>query len=244
MTKELLNNKLEKFYFNVNVFEKDHVENEIIKEELPPPPVFNENDIANAKKKAFENGKMHGVEETKKTRSEIVAKALESISRDTDSLFQKETQRGKLYEKETLELTLNIFKKLFPVYQKHYGFEELKEAITSILKKQQNQKEIIIYVEPDASKGTEKLLSELSLRRSDVIFQVHGDENLSNGECRMSWKDGGANIDPEALTHKIQATIEQVLAANDTKGHDDNQNKDSGDTDQNAINEMMENPDE
>ncbi len=222
MTEELLSNKKEeKYFFNVNIFDEDHVEEEEPEEDLaPPPPMFSEEELAAAKQKAFEEGKQQGIDETKKSRSELIAKTLEKISQETSILSQEEGRREQIYEKEAVKLTLEIFNKLFPLYQERFGFEELKETMTNILKKQQGHKEIAVYVEPDAVEGTEKLLSELSSRGVDVIFQVSADEALSNGACRMSWKDGGAITDPENLAHEIRATIEQVLAGSGAKGHD------------------------
>ena len=55
------------------------------------------------------------------------------------TLTAAEAQREKIFEQETLALCLLIFERLFPVYNKTAGFEELKQSISDIIKQQEGQ---------------------------------------------------------------------------------------------------------
>ncbi len=213
----------EKFFFHMNIFDDDHVEEE---EEPPPPPppTFSEEELAAAKEAAFAAGKKEGFDEAttkeKNSREAFVAATLERISADTSILFEQEQLRAELYEREATALCLSVFKKILPTYQEKFGFEELKENISSILQKQQNQREISIDVHPENVTGVEALLAELTNKGFKVKFSVQGDENLDEGACSMRWHNGGANLNPEILAEEIKSLMQQTLAGSPAKGHD------------------------
>lgn len=223
MTEEALHKKKEeRFFFNMNIFDEDHVEEE--EEEIPPPPTFSEEELATAKKEAFEQGRQEGhdtaTKAARESQTKRIADALEKIATDTAVLFQQEQQRAELYEREAVALALKTFERLFPFYQEKFGFDELKETMSNILQKQQNHRKIAVHVKPDNVAGVEKLLTELTTKGLKGEFSVQGDETLDEGTCRMEWDDGGATRDPDALAEEIQSLMQQVLAGTDTKGHD------------------------
>lgn len=224
MTDKVLDKKdIEKFFFHMNIFDED-VEEEIEEELPPPPPTFSEEELAGARKSGYEKGKLDGAAEAtkaeKESRAQMVAEILQRIGKETTSLFAKEQERATLYEQEVTALCLSVFEKLFPVYNEQHGFEELKASIAEILEKQQNQVEIQIYVQPDIQGAIEEVIGKLEDKGFQAKISVHGDEKLSDGACRMSWNDGGAARDPQALAEQIKALMQQTLAGGATNRHD------------------------
>ncbi|MCB1531649.1 MAG: hypothetical protein KDJ35_02155 [Alphaproteobacteria bacterium] len=219
--KALQKNETKKFFFHMNIFDDD-VEDEV--EETPPPPVFSEEELADARKSGYEKGKADGSDEASKaeksSRAQLVATVLQQIGEKTDDLFTQEQKRGKLYEREAVELCLHVFEKMFPHYNKEHGFEELKASISNILEKQQNQIKIQIYVQPDIVEAIQKMIAELKNKGFQAVITVEADENLPHGGCKMSWHDGGALHDPEALAEQIKALMQQTLAGTAPNSHD------------------------
>ena len=225
MTDKALHKKeeSEKFLFHMNIFDED-VEEEEVEEEPPPPPTFSEEEMAASRKSGYEKGKQDGFAEATKaekaSRAQLVAEILQRIGDETSTLYVQEQERAKLYEQDVTALCLSVFEKLFPVYNEQHGFEELKTSISHILEKQQNQIAIQIYVQPDIAEAISKMIGELSNKGFEAKITVEGDESLSDGACRMSWSDGGANRDPEALAEQIKALMQQTLAGAPTNSHD------------------------
>ena len=213
----------EKFLFHMHIFDEDHIEEE---EELPPPPppTFSEAELEAAKQSGYETGKKEGLDEAtnkeRTSRSALITAVLQKIGDETSILFEQEQLRAELYEREATALCISVFEKILPAYQKQFGFEELKTNISTVLQKQQNQREISIHVHPDNAKGVEKLLSELTNKGFKVVFSVQGDETLSESACSMSWHNGGANLNPDILAEEIKSLMQQTLAGTDAKGHD------------------------
>lgn len=257
MTDTALNSKKEeKFFFNVNNF--DDPEDNNGEEELPPP-VFSEEDLKAAKQKAFQDGRQEGTTETRQNQEANIKKTLEKISADLALLLQAEHKREKIYEHEVIETAIQIFQKLFPAYNKKHGFEELKEAIATTLKKQEGQTQITISVSPETVDGIKDQLSQIESTETSNKLIVKSDDSLAQGACALSWADGGAVRDPAALAEEIQSLLQQPLAGTPTKGHDgnieqevseNNEAVENQETDKNAEpkvehnEDIMEKPDE
>src|SRR5262249_35772845 len=154
----------QKFFFNVNIFDEPEEPTE------PPPPTFSEDELAAAIKKNFTEGKKEGQKESESSREQHIAKVLEKIATDTRVLFAAEQAREKAYESEAIKLCLATFQKLFPLYNEKTGFEELKQALEQIIRKQEGQKQIVIQVTPDAVEGITQHLTALKNKGYDLNF--------------------------------------------------------------------------
>ena len=213
--KALHNKKEEKYFFTANIFDEAEVE-----EELPAAPVFSEQELETARRTSLLEGKQAALQEMENSISKRIGLILEKISQDMAILFNAEKSREETYEKETINLCLQVFAKVFPLYNEKYGFEELKNALMTILKKQEGQKSIAIAVAPEFVDGINEYLSKLYSLETGVKFTVKGDPSLSSGACKLAWEDGGAVRNPEAMADEIKSMMEQMLAGAATKGHD------------------------
>lgn len=227
--------KGEKFLFNQNIFDEPDIEEEEI--EPPPAPTFSEEELETVRKttydKAYQAGKQDGIKAEQESRDEIVAQALQKISHDTGLLFTAESERERIFESETLRMTLAIFETLFPLYQKEHGFDELKTAIADILKKQEGQSQIIIEVHPDNVEGIKNHLHTLAQYGHDPHrYDITGTDNLDEDAFRMRWKDGGAIRDLGTMAGEIGAIIKDTLAGTLTNSHDSKKGDDTASPDQ------------
>ena len=220
MKNNALNNKMgEKYFFTANIFDEEQVE-EIPEEVIPPPPVFSEAELDAVRRAALGEGKNQGMRETEQSRDRYIAETLERIAADTAVLFAAEHEREKLYEQDVLKLCLQVFAKLFPLYNQAHGFDELKHALTTILKKQEAQQKILVAVAPEFAEKVAVHLETLKTREDGPDLLVKGDPSIPPGGCKLSWHEGGAMRNPEILAEDIKSVIEQALAGSLPKGHD------------------------
>ncbi len=231
-TKEKEKTAGKKFLFNLNDFDDAYVDPN---EELePPPPVFSEEELEAAKKESYTLGKQAGAEEARASREQAIAEVIEVISRDTSILFEAELGREKTYELESVKLSLAIFKKIFPHYTQAHGLNELKEAISSVLQKQSGIADITISVHPDAVSGVKEHIKAIPVaNEKSAGFKVQANEDLSVGDCKLSWSDGGAVRNSDTISGEITRLMEDALAAHGVNVHDEQSNA-SCDTDANA----------
>ncbi|MCB1562872.1 MAG: hypothetical protein KDJ75_04790 [Alphaproteobacteria bacterium] len=213
----------EKFLFNVHCFDEDFVKE--VEEEIPPPPMFSQEELEAARHAAFTKGHAQALEEAKASRGQHLATVLETLSNDLAHLCSQEERREKLYEQEAVSLSLAIFSKLFPLYQEHYGFNELAETIKTVLSRHEGQKDITVYVHPDLVQGVEAFLTKIQRQDSGLSLCVTGDESLGPGATKIAWADGGAVRDSESMAGQIETLIKQALAARGAKVHDRQEDK-------------------
>lgn len=208
----------QKFFFDQNIFDENIVEEpEIV---IPPPPTFSEQELENARQAAFAEGKKLGIKETHDSIEKHTTQVLDKILHEFTAFRTAEIQREKTYERESLELTLTVFKKLFPLYHKTASFDELLKIISDIFKKQEGHSHILVTVQPNLAESVEKHLNALKAAGHDLKFSVKSDDSLPFASCRLAWSDGGAIRNPEAMAEEIRIHLEQILAKTGPKGHD------------------------
>ncbi len=203
-----------KFFFDINIFDEKEEPVE------PPPPMFTEAELEAVRKKAFAEGHAQATHEQQDSRGQHTARLLEKISQDTSVLFAAESTREKTYEYESVRLCLAAFQKAFPLYVEKFGIEDLKRTLESILQRQEGQKQINIHVAPDAVEAIQQHVGKLKASGLDLHFSVQGDEALAAGGSRLSWSDGGAVRNPDALANEIENALKDLLAGAASKVHD------------------------
>ena len=211
---------VEKFFFDQNVFDEDHIEEDLLEPEEPPPPTFTEAEIEAAKNAAFRRGQTQGIEEEKNSREQHLASAMDVLAKNMAMLFAQEQAREAVYEREAVELVGVLLKRLYPHFSQQNGFDELKASLHQIIASQSGRQSVLVRVAPDMTDGIERFLKDLQARQSDILFTVKGDESLSGTQCELSWEHGGARHDPESIANQIMDILSEGLAGRATKSHD------------------------
>lgn len=196
-----------KFFFDLHNFDDPAGAND-----EPPPPTYSQDDLSSAQAVAMEQGRQKGLNEANNSREQKVAQLLQQISTQFATLFAAEQERESRYEEEVILLTLTALDKLFPTLNDTIGPLEMEQAVTRILQSAVDQSEITIRVHPDFTQDIEGLLAPF--RAKDVNppnFHIIGDETLGPGDCRLSWADGGAVRDAQALSQTIRNELLSLL---------------------------------
>ena len=112
-----------------------------------PLQSFQKTNSIKKKTQSFQDGKNEGIaeatEKEKQSREAFVSRALSDISTAAQALFTEEQNRIDLYEAQALELSINIFERLFPVFEEALGFENLKHHLRTVLEKHKKHQPLI-----------------------------------------------------------------------------------------------------
>jgi hypothetical protein len=209
----------EKFLFDQNIFD-EHGNIEGFPEGEDAPVLFSEAELEAAKKEAFERGRAQAAQEATDSREHKLSVVLETLSKDMRALFAQETAREKLYEREAVALTRQVFEKLFPYMAEKHGFEELSGALETVLRGHSGKSCVQVRVHPASSEGVTNFLRELQAKSPDIRFEVLGDETLGAGACKLSWECGGALHDTGAAAEEVLGILKDGLAGNAQASHD------------------------
>ncbi|MEZ5815094.1 MAG: hypothetical protein R3E13_10335 [Alphaproteobacteria bacterium] len=209
----------EKFLFDQNIFD-EHGNIEGFPEGEDIPVVFSEAELEAAKKDAFERGRAQAAQEATDSREHKLSIVLDTLSKDMRTLFAQETAREKLYEREAVELTRQVFEKLFPYMAEKHGFEELSGALETVLRRHSGKASVQVRVHPASSEGVTDFLRQLQTQNPDIRFEVLGDETLGAAACKLSWDHGGALHDMNAAAEEVLGILKDGLAGSAATGHD------------------------
>lgn len=236
MTKETVSHSSEKFFFDQNIFDEDgNIESELIEDEEPPIPTFSEEQLETAKRKAFQQGHNKASEEEKNSREQHLAQVMEVLSTDIATLFAQEKAREELYEREAVNLVQSVFEKLFPFYAEEAGFSELTSALKEIIESRSSTQKILVQVAPEFTDGVTTFLNTLKEQNPAFLFEVCGEQSLQGTACRLSWENGGALHDTEAMAEEILGILKDGLAAKGANSHDKRDIQSSDAEDSNAL---------
>lgn len=216
--------KKEKFFFDKHIFdepEEDELDQEEEEDLPPPPPTFSEEELEQAKKEAFDKGLRQGKQEEQNSREEKNAALLAAIKDEMQVLFTAEQARESVFEREALTLTLTMMEKLFPYFSEKNGLDELKNALMEMISDQHGQSRIQVDVHPDRRDDIETTLKSIKIPEfRDMAFDVVADETLAQNACRLSWDDGGATHDADAMAASLMGKLKEVLAEHEANSHD------------------------
>ena len=215
----------EKFYFHMNNFDNEVMDEGLLEEETeeelpPPPPLFTEDQLNANKKQAFEEGFTKGKTEEKSSQNTVLATAISQLSADLQTLFQAEQAREESFEREVISLCEHIFSHVFPVLCEQQGMKQIKTILENVLNSQLNQKEIEISVAASHKEAIKGALSDIQSSHSDVRFMIRSDEQLSEGSFKLKWSNGGALYDANAIAQAISENLKEMLAEDAAKSHD------------------------
>lgn len=216
-TDSLLKKPARKFLFDVNDFdEKDEAEEDALPEEPPPPPpppTFSEAELEAARRDGLARGRAEASAEAEASRERRVADLLDVISREFSTLFAAEDMRNAQYEAESVRLTLAVLKRLFPDMNRKYGLAEIKSIVAEVLETQREQPVIKVEVQPDYVETIRDHIERV-VKQGNMSgdCQVLGNQQLGDGDVRMSWADGGAFRESAETAEDIARHMQVILA--------------------------------
>lgn len=212
-----------KYFFDSILFDEPEVdESAELEEDLPPPPpTFSEEELAQAKEEAFQEGVNQGRLDALASIEKDTALCLAGMQTQIEQLFTREAERNKLYEQEAVHLSLHIFKALYPHYARECGFDELQNFISDVITRQRDLRTVRIQVDPKLKSAIEEHILKLCSSNPEFSFEVVGDTSLEGSHNSLvSWGDGGAIYKPDAIAADIVEILQQTLAKDGFSSHD------------------------
>ncbi|MGE5548818.1 MAG: flagellar assembly protein FliH [Solirubrobacterales bacterium] len=215
--------RLQKFMFDLDF---DHPEGRPVEAELstapvesepepdlPPPPMFTEEELGIARDAAFEEGRQAGLAEAAEMTERMVAQALTTLTGQISSIFQRQDEANDANARNAARVALAVIRKVLPAACEKHAFDEVARVVEEVVGHILDEPRIIVRLAAD--------LVEPVRERLEAVADAHGfegrvvvqaDPRLGPGDCRVEWTDGGAERDQARLMQEIEATVERALA--------------------------------
>ena len=227
----------QKYYFDLHIFdepEADHQEEEA----EPPPPTYSQEELDEARRLGHAEGKQDGRDEAYNELQAQMNKTLEVMGGQLQKLQAHENKREKAYEKESVALVRNLLDALFPDLAAHYGQEEMLNFIHDIVTRSGDEEKIRIEI---SQQEHDQLQAHIRDYAPDGLLEVKTNTDLSPGDCRVEWRDGGAVRDQSAQLEAIRKHFDAILAGDGENGHNSPEPEETkNENDGNALNQEDE----
>lgn len=181
-------------------------------EEPPTPvaPTYSEEDLAAARKQAYDKGKQGGLAEALAGIEQRASVVLDKIATDVETLFATQTKYNEATAQDAAQLALAIARKLFPKLYEVHGLGEIVGVTEAILANLIREPRLVVLVSEANAEPVRTRLSDFLAKRGFAgLLEVRGEAALGAADCRIEWMGGDAARDTAALFAEIETIVER-----------------------------------
>ncbi len=196
-----------KFLFNNRDFSEQGIEEEASGRSAapPPPPTYTEAQLEVAKRTAYEQGQQEAAQAHRNSHEAQMAHLAEELLRRVQSLITAQDMQNALIESETLELTLAVMERLYPVLREKLNTEQFLFDAQELLQQARGQHNVAIQAHPEMLHD----LTTLAGSMENVSVTSSGD--IAPGDVRVTWAHGGTEIKREDIMKQLELLLRQAL---------------------------------
>lgn len=188
----------------------DHGLNKTTEREKPKP-TFSEEQLEEAKKRAFEEGMTAGQKSMMENQQQYMNTLLTQIDQKLAHVIQTSLDVWQDQLAQCQEIALVIVRKIIPTYVKQHGLDEINAIVTKVISEMGREPRLVFRV-------CEQQFDEASARINSIAQQsayagkivILGDPEIGESDCRIEWADGGIERDLKALWQEIDKVMAEV----------------------------------
>ena len=175
-------------------------------------PTFSQADVDAAREEGFAAGKEEGIRAAANTTEHRITESLRLLIERLAELFRMQDEANTDTARNAITVAITIARKMFPDLASRNALGEVERAAGMAMEKVLNDSPVVVRVNPE--------LRDLLAKRIDAHtagtaaegrVTVSGDADLPVGDCRIEWRDGGAERDTAAMWKGIDEIIERNL---------------------------------
>lgn len=182
----------------------------------PPPPTFTEEELAQAKRDAYQQGFLAGTQEGHSTAqnehadtARILAATLEGFAGRVAPLFDDYRQMVLQLKQDMPALSLSIARKVAGDAISRDAAAAIEGAVLQSIEAASNEPVIAVTVHTSLAAALEQKLAGFKTARN---ITVHGDEQIPLADYRVEWKHGSLERKQERLWQQIEHALDSILA--------------------------------
>ena len=191
---------------------EDGMSAEAVANENGPPNTFSEEDLARAHAQGLAEGREQAGAEAAATVERRVADALDSLGDRLSELFaHRQDTEAQAAGDATMVATV-IARKMVPDLYRRNAAGEIEHAVAAILDRMIEKPTLTVRTNELLCDELSERIAALTERRGFAgQVTVTADPQMRDGDCRVEWAGGGAELNSAAKLREIDAIIEQNL---------------------------------
>lgn len=210
-------------------------EEEIVEEAEPvreEAPTYSEDELNAAREEAFAAGRQEGANEATDASERKIADALAAIEGGLSELFRTQEKTNETMLKSAISVAATVARKLFPDLNRKNALGEIENLVVTTMEKVMEEPKVTVRVSEELRPGLEQRIDSL-IKGCEGKLTVLGDADMALGDCKIEWKEGGAERNTGAMWKDIDLIIEQNIGGGD-QGAGDESGPAAGDPDTDA----------
>ncbi|MGE4312937.1 MAG: hypothetical protein AB7E85_01535 [Pseudobdellovibrionaceae bacterium] len=209
------------FLFDTHIFDRPDPEPTPDDYEAPPP-VFSEEELAQAKAQTYKQGKQDGFRESEEGFTQQIHSACGVIKAKLDTLLLNETVRGRHYQEESIALVKAVLEKAYPSMTSRGGLDEVMRAVKDAIEEARADAKLEVTVNTELHAPLETYIASHPGHEGRIVLIA--DPEMVYGDCAIKWDQGGMVRDMAAFQKTLAKQLDQALAHETVKPQDSEEN--------------------
>lgn len=177
----------------------------------PPEPTFSADEMMAARDVAHADGVEAGRAEAM---ASVERRMAETLAKVADRLAAAGAERaaalGRI-ERESIALCAGLMHRLFPVYQRRHGTDEVEALVRESLRIMLDEPRVVVRLNDG---NLDKLQERINAAATAAGFAgkivMVADEMVAPGDCAIEWADGGAERNGDRAWTEIDAAVRRM----------------------------------
>ena len=174
---------------------------------------YKEDDLIEARRAAFEEGRQSGIAEMKQNNEGEFLDLSRKLIAGVTALSEQDAKRRDEISTDCGQLLHQICLRLVPRLARQNSLSEIVGIVEECLVTQSSEPRIVVRVAQELSEDLKQKLTQLSTQSGyggELILIP--DESLPKSDCSVLWADGGAERRLEQIWSQIETSLHRTLA--------------------------------
>lgn len=182
-------------------------------EDIPPPPMFTEDDLNLARDSAYEEGRRQGEADAAASLQRQIVDTLAALGARLGEAMRQQAEANDEAMHGAVRVAKAVLAKVLPAACETNAFEEVSRVVEEVMGHVLDEPRIIVRVADSMVEPVRIRLEETAHAHGfEGRVVVQPDARVVLGDCKVEWTDGGAERDQARLLAEINATIDRALA--------------------------------
>lgn len=178
----------------------------------PPPPSYGQEELDQAAADSFQRGVEQGRAEAMTGIEQRLADSWQTVGDRFRQLHGAHQAALETLSAEVTELAYTMVRQLTPTVAKTGGMLEIEAMIAEVFGSLRDEPRIMVRVHPDLIEQVRAKMAEIA---TDNAFEgqitVRPEPELSEGDCRLEWSEGGAERLQVDIWRRMAGALERML---------------------------------
>lgn len=178
-----------------------------------PAPTFSEDELVRARDEAYKKGYENGIESARQSVENDMLMIVDKMLVQMLALLDGEQKRETEARDIALSMAVASIKKIWPQLIKKLGLEMIESTIRKSLEYNPEESRIVVRVHDSM---LDPVVARLPQLQNEQAFAgkiiVIADANVSLGDCKIEWADGGLERLSRTLSSQLDEAMDRILA--------------------------------